>query len=221
MAHSDLSDFRLFPVMVVRRLWSVLAVAFVLLVDRSLHRLQAQVLDQSTDATGNDTAIDASWDFSANDLVVGLHTASEGWGNAMAQYQMNIAITVRNGVFSGLITGSEPNFASPLMQILSTPRHYLVIRMNYVGPNTLAEVLVKAGPLTQAAESFTGAPETQWEGDQQPVVLQSSPAAPNDDALGNNFTMDKAVDGSLYTYYLSNNQSSGVEVSASATCPPT
>jgi hypothetical protein len=200
------------------RWWTVAVVLLVLVLgDRSLHQLQAQFQDQSTDALGNDTAIDASWDFSASDLLVGLHAASEGWGNAMAQYQMNIAISVRNGVFSGLITGSQPNFASPLMQILSTPRHYLVMRMSYVGPNTAAEILVKAGPLTKAAETFTGAPETQWEGDQQPTAIHSSPAAaPTGDDQSIVYTMDQAVDGSPYTYYLSNNQSSGVEVRACA-----
>ena len=186
---------------------SSLVVLLTLLGQRTLYRpccVYGQSSDVSTDTLGDDAAIDVSWDFSENDLVVGYHVASMGWGNALAQYQMNIVITIRNGQFSGLIVGDRPNFASPLMQIMSTPRHYMVMRMNYVGPNRDAEVLIRTGPLTQSSETFTSYPESQWQADQQPVCIYVSS---NSTAAG-----AKAVDDNLYTYYLSDDQPSGVEL---------
>ena len=177
---------------------------------RTVYRPMAQAVNdvgaQTTDTVGNDLAIDNSWDFSESDLVVGLPAASQGWGNANAMYQLDVVLTVRNGEFSGLIVGLKPNFASPLMQIFATPRHYLVMRMNYVGPNTDAELLIRTGALTSAAETYISAPQSQWEGDQPVVGLSASNAT---DLL---HTVPYSCDGDLHTYYLSNNISSGVEL---------
>ena len=189
-------------------LWLYLLLVF--LGHRAVHRPMAQVAFDigaaSTDAVGNDLAIDNSWDFSESDLIVGLPAASQGWGNANAMYQLDVVLTVRNGEFSGLIVGLKPNFASPLMQIHATPRHYLVMRMNYVGPNTDAEILIRSGALTSAAETFISAPQSQWEADQPVVGLSASNAT---DLL---HTVSYSCDGDLHTYYLSNNLTNGVEL---------
>ena len=173
---------------------------------RPMAQVAVDVGATPTDTVGNDLAIDNSWDFSDSDLIVGLPAASQGWGNANAMYQLDVVLTVRNGLFSGLIVGLKPNFASPLMQIIATPRHYLVMRMNYVGPNTDAEILVRSGALSSAAETFISAPQSQWEADQTVVGLTASNAT---DIL---HTVSYSCDGDLHTYYLSNNISSGVEL---------
>lgn len=190
--------------------WWWICLWLVFLGHHTVYRPMAQVANdvgaQTTDTIGNDLAIDNSWDFSSSDLVVGLPAASEGWGNANAMYQLNVVLTVRNGLFSGLIVGLKPNFASPLMQIFATPRHYLVMRMNYVGPNTDAQILIRTGALSSAAETYISAPQSQWEADQTPVGVSSS------DATDFLHTVPFSCDGDLHTYYLSNNISSGVEL---------
>lgn len=125
------------------------------------------------------TEIDVSWDFEETAM---------GWGNATAE-EMGIDFRVESGELRGSIYQENPHFDSPVMLLTTTRRHYVVMRMQYSGSSTQANLILKYGP-TISSSRHLDERKANWKIRSKTSVLEAS---------GGSDSSHNAMDGSQYT----------------------
>jgi hypothetical protein len=138
--------------------------------------------------------IDVSWDF---------EESLEGWANSTSQ-EMEMQVRVENGELRSSISGSNPHMDSPHLFITTTTRHYVVIRMMYMGAATTGNLLLRTG--SNPSKDFQiDQMTTNWNQVVPLVPVQGSTA------LNSNHSIAMLADENPYTFYHSAS-SAGVSV---------
>lgn len=142
--------------------------------------------------------LDVSWDFDIDGDY-------SGWGNATSD-EMNMAPRVQNGELRASLFGKDPSWIeSPQLYLDVTNRHYVVLRMMYVGSSIAGTLFLRSG--TDISNSETVDPSRHSWTDRQ--VMQAISSSPSTSSATN---MHKINDNNIYTYYESFNTSGGVYI---------
>ncbi len=141
------------------------------------------------EGTGFD--IDVSWNFETNNNY-------EGWANSTAE-EMQIDSRIENGELRASVRGGNPNIDSPNLFIDVSKRHYVVIRMMYMGGETKGKLLLRSGSIPSAGNAKnTDHSRNYWYNEITATPISSSVT------YGSSYSMDKITDNNVYSYYLSN-----------------
>jgi hypothetical protein len=130
--------------------------------------------------------IDVSWDF---------ERSLEGWANATSE-EMEMQVHVENGELRSHIVGPNPHMDSPNLFVQTSTRHYVVMRMMYMGPSTTGNLLLRTG--AGPSKSFQlDQTTTNWN-DVAPIkAIQGS------GAISAAHSIEMLADNNPYTYYAS------------------
>jgi hypothetical protein len=134
-----------------------------------------------TSANDLKTEVDVAWNFDFDDSKM-------GWANATSE-EMGMEFRVADGELRASIHEWNPHFDSPVMILTTTPRHYAVFRMSYLGGAKSAQLLLKYGP-TISNDQHLDDRKSNWQLPQHLTIVSVSGGAD---------TAELAIDSSQYT----------------------